>query len=70
MTHKIAAAVAAAFVLASAATVSAQPIGHASRPRALTPDIQVYDSAAPPQGNGQYCYLPSGPCDNEHRMAN
>jgi hypothetical protein len=67
MTDKIAAALAAILVFASAVTASAEPTVHANHMRA--PAVRAYQSE-PLQGDTPYCYLPSGPCDNEHTLTN
>jgi hypothetical protein len=67
MTDKIAAALAAILVFASAVTASAEPAVYANRMRA--PVVRGYDSE-PPQRNTSYCYLPSEPCDNDHTVTN
>ena len=55
MVGKITAALAAALVLASVGVASARP---------------TYDGVSYPHDNERYCYMPSSPCDNNHRMAN
>jgi hypothetical protein len=67
MTDKIAAALAAILVFASAVTASAEPAVHANRVR--VPFVRAYQSELP-QGSAPYCYLPSEPCDNDHMVTN
>jgi hypothetical protein len=67
MTDKIAVALAAILVFASAVTASAEPAVHANRLRA--PVVRAYQSELP-QGQDSYCYLPSEPCDNDHMVTN
>jgi hypothetical protein len=55
MFGKITAALAVALVLSSAGFASARP---------------MFDGVTYPHSNEQYCYMPSSPCDNEHRMTN
>jgi hypothetical protein len=67
MTDKIAVALAAILVFASAVTASAEPAVHTNRMPA--PTIRAYQSELP-QDNASYCYLPSEPCDNDHMVTN
>jgi hypothetical protein len=69
MIEKIAPALAAAFVLASAVTASAQPAVHGRAP-AFAPAIHGYESELLPRSDHQNCYLPSQACDNEHTVTN
>ena len=32
--------------------------------------FQRYDGVSYPHQNEMYCYMPSSPCDNEHRVTN
>ena len=50
-------ALAAALLLGSVGIASAQT-------------VQRYDGVSYPHQNEMYCYLPSSPCDNEHRVTN
>jgi hypothetical protein len=71
MIDKITKALAVALVLASAGVASAQPITHVNPASVFAPpsNVESYYNQDSLSG-GQYCYLPSEPCDNDHRMAN
>jgi hypothetical protein len=69
MISKIA-TLAAALVLASAVTASAQPTAHNSRAHHFAPGIRAYESTVPQQNDHQNCYLPSEACDTEHTVTN
>jgi hypothetical protein len=69
MISKIA-ALAAALVLASAATASAQPTAHHTRAHHFAPGVRAYESPVPQQDDHQNCYLPSDACDTEHTVTN
>jgi hypothetical protein len=58
MFGKFTAAIAAAFMFATAGLASAAPY-------ASNDTFARY-----PRHSEQYCYLPSDPCDNEHRVEN
>ncbi len=57
MIHNFTAALVAAALLASTGIASAQ-------------SVQRYDGVSYPHDNERYCYMPSSPCDNEHRVTN
>ena len=38
--------------------------------RIFAPSIQRYDGVVYPHETERYCYMPSSPCDNEHRVTN
>jgi hypothetical protein len=57
MVRNFTAALVAALLLASTGIASAQ-------------SVQRYDGVSYPHDNERYCYLPSSPCDNEHRVTN
>ena len=56
MVRNLTAALIAALVLGSAGIASAQPAR--------------FDGWTYPHSQEQYCYMPSSPCDNQHRMTN
>jgi hypothetical protein len=56
MVRNITAALVAASLLASTGIASAQS--------------QRFDGVSYQNNNQAYCYLPSSPCDNEHRLTN
>ena len=68
MVGKITAAFAVALVLSSTGFASAQPTWHPTSERVLA--LQHYDGVAYPHDNERYCYMPSSPCDNDHRVTN
>jgi hypothetical protein len=70
MVGKISTALAAALVLASVGTASAQPTWNATSQRVFASSVQRYNGVSYPYDNERYCYLPSSPCDNEHRVTN
>ena len=57
MVGKISTALAAILLLGSVGFASAQT-------------FQRYDGVSYPHQNEMYCYMPSSPCDNEHRVTN
>ena len=67
-----AAALAAALVLASAGVTVAQARMSPSRAPEFAPayDEGNYYTQRYRRGNEQFCYLPSEPCDNDHRVDN
>jgi hypothetical protein len=69
MINKIA-ALAAAFLLASAITASAQPTTHPNPAHSFLPGNRAYESELAPRSDHQNCYLPSDACDNEHTVTN
>jgi hypothetical protein len=70
MVVKISAALAAALLLASAGIASARPIWHPTSPRIFAPSDERYDGVTYPHDDERFCYMPSSPCDNEHRETN
>jgi hypothetical protein len=70
MVGKISAALVLALVLASAGIASARPAFDASPARGFGPGVERYDGVAYPHDDGRYCYMPSSPCDNNHRVTN
>jgi hypothetical protein len=57
MVGKISTALAAILLLGSVGIASART-------------VQRYDGATNSHHNEMYCYMPSEPCDNEHRVTN
>jgi hypothetical protein len=57
MVRNLTTALVAAFVLASAGIASAQT-------------AQRFDGVSYPHSQDRYCYMPSSPCDNNHRVTN
>ena len=57
MVRNLTTALVAAFVLASAGIASAQA-------------AQGFDGVSYPHSQDRYCYMPSSPCDNNHRVTN
>jgi hypothetical protein len=68
MVGKICAALATALVLASVGAASARPAWETSR--VSGPGVERYDGVTYPHSDERYCYLPSSPCDNNHRVTN
>jgi hypothetical protein len=68
MVGKICAALATALVLASVGAASARPAWETRR--AFAPTVERYDGAIYPHSDERHCYLPSSPCDNDHRVTN
>jgi hypothetical protein len=56
MVRNLTAALVAVFVLGSAGIASAQ--------------TQRFDGWSYENSNEQFCYMPSSPCDNQHRVTN
>ena len=70
MVGNISAALAAAFLLASAGIASAQPTWNAPSERVFAPSVQHYGGVTYPSDGEPYCYMPSSPCENNHRVTN
>ena len=70
MVGNISAALAAAFLFASAGIASAQPTWNATSERVFAPSVQRYDGVTYPNDDERYCYMPSSPCGNNHRVTN
>ena len=70
MVGKISAALVAALLLASAGIASARPAWDATSYRVFAPSVEYYGGRTYPHSEERYCYLPSSPCDNEHRVTN
>jgi len=68
MVTKISTALAAALVLAAVGAASARPTWETTR--AFSPSAERYDGVIYPHSEERYCYLPSSPCDNNHRVTN
>ena len=68
MVSKISTALAAALVLASVGTASARPAWETTR--VFAPSVEHYDGWAYPHSEERYCYMPSSPCGNNHRVTN
>jgi hypothetical protein len=68
MVRNLTAALVAALVLGSASIASAQPAWNTER--AFAPISQRYDGVVYPHETERFCYMPSSPCDNEHRVTN
>jgi hypothetical protein len=66
----VSAALAVAFLLASAGIASAQPTWNATSERVFASGVQRYDGVSYPNNDGRFCYLPSSPCGNNHRVTN
>ena len=67
MVGKLTAALAATLVLASVGVASARP---AVMAQARAPSVGEYGGWTYSHSAERYCYLPSSPCDNQHRMTN
>jgi hypothetical protein len=65
MVGKISTALAAALVLASVGAASARPAWETTRIFAPSYDGVIY-----PHSEERYCYMPSSPCGNNHRVTN
>jgi TRAP-type mannitol/chloroaromatic compound transport system permease small subunit len=70
MVGKISTALALALVLASAGIASARPAFNASSERVFGPSVERYDGVTYPHDDERFCYMPSSPCDNNHRVTN
>jgi hypothetical protein len=68
MVRSLTAALVAASLLGSAGIGSAQPAWNTER--AFAPITQRYDGVVYPHETERYCYLPSSPCGNNHRVTN
>ena len=68
MVGKITAALAVALVLSSTSFASAQTAWQPTSQRVAA--FQRYDGVVYPHETERYCYMPSSPCDNEHRVTN
>ena len=68
MVGKISTALAAALVLASVGAASARPAWETTL--VFAPSVEQYDGWAYPHSEERYCYMPSSPCDNNHRVTN
>jgi hypothetical protein len=68
MVGKISTALAAALVLASVGAASARPAWNTAR--VFAPSVERYDGITYPHSEERYCYMPSSPCGNNHRMTN
>jgi hypothetical protein len=66
MVGKISTALAAVLVLASVGIASARPAWETTS----APSVKHYDGWAYPQSEERYCYMPSSPCGNNHRLTN
>jgi hypothetical protein len=65
---KISTALAAALVLASVGAASARPAWETTR--VFAPSVERYDGVIYPHSVKRYCYMPSSPCGNNHRVTN
>jgi hypothetical protein len=70
MLGNISAALAAALVLASTGIASARPTWDATSERTFAPSVERYDGVTYPHDDERFCYLPSSPCSNNHRVTN
>jgi hypothetical protein len=68
MVTKISTALAAALVFASVGAVSARPTWGATR--VIAPSVEGYDGVIYPHSDERFCYMPSSPCDDNHRVTN
>jgi hypothetical protein len=68
MVGKISTVLAAALVLASVGAASARPAWETTR--VFAPSAERYDGAIYPHSDERYCYMPSSPCGNNHRVTN
>jgi hypothetical protein len=68
MVSKISTALAAALVFASVGAASARPVWETTR--VFAPSVERYDGWTYPHSEERYCYMPSSPCDNNHRVTN
>jgi hypothetical protein len=66
MVRNLSAALVAVLLLAAPGVASAQSTWTSQRVLAS----QRFDGVSFPHDNERYCYLPSSPCDNQHRLAN
>jgi hypothetical protein len=68
MIGKITAAAAAALLLASVGAASARPTLMSEQ--VFPSSVEHYDGLTYPHSTERYCYMPSSPCGNNHRMTN
>jgi hypothetical protein len=68
MVSKISIGLAGALVLASVGIASARPAWETTS--VFAPSVERYDGWAYPHSEEQYCYMPSSPCGNNHRVTN
>jgi hypothetical protein len=68
MFGKMTAALAAALVLSTTSFASAQAAWQPTSQRVAA--FERYDGVVYPHETERYCYMPSSPCDNEHRVTN
>jgi hypothetical protein len=68
MVGKITAALAVALVLSSTGFASARPAWQPMSQQVVA--LQQYDGVTYPHETERYCYMPSSPCDNNHRVTN
>ena len=68
MVGKISIALAAALVFASVGIASARPTWETTR--VFAPSVEHYDGWTYPHSQEQFCYMPSSPCGNNHRVTN
>jgi hypothetical protein len=67
MVNKISTVLAAALVIASVGAASARPAWETTQ--FFAPNDH-YDGVAYPHSDEGYCYMPSSPCGNNHRVTN
>ena len=70
MTGKITTVLVVALVLGSVGFASARPAWETTSERVFAASVEHYDGWTYPQSEEPYCYLPSWPCENQHRVTN
>jgi hypothetical protein len=70
MVRNFTTALVAALVLGSAGIASARPAWETTSERVFASSIEHYDGWTYPQSEERYCYLPSWPANNQHRVTN
>ena len=67
MVRKFSTALVTALVFGSVGAASARPAWETTR--VFAPNVSVRRWSYP-HSDERYCYMPSSPCDNEHRVTN
>jgi hypothetical protein len=67
MVNKISTVLAAALVIASVGAASARPAWETTR---FFAPAERHDGVVYPHSDERFCYMPSSPCGNNHRVTN